>query len=375
MPRMQRLRQPSVPPIPLGCPMRRSIALPLPAVLPAFVAAIVAAILPAVAALPAAAQAPAAPAPITDKLRADAAALGPLVTQPLAREFLSAAVRLAEPGPRVVYRDRERGLAITPEAFAALGADEQAAFTPREYGPDFYYETAYGSPLVYARLLDLAAPHLTPGAGARSLDFGYGSIGQLQLLAHCGFDAHGVDIEPVFPALYREPGDTGAIGKGRVTIHAGRWPAEPALREAIGGGHRLITSKNTLKNGYLHPAPPAGQTVDPRRLLHLGVDDAEFLRRVHDALEPGGVFVIYNICPPQNPPDQEWLPFADGTCPFPRPALEKAGFEVLAFDALDQEWVLDCFEALGYGEGKTREALAQAFFCWYTILRRPAPAP
>jgi len=312
---------------------------------------------------------------ITEKLVADAAAVEPLVTTELTRRFLAATSELASPRPRVVYRDRDRGLAIAPAAYEALAPDDRAAFTPQEFPSEFYYETAYGSPLVYARLLDLAAPHLAIGPRPKSLDFGFGSIGQLQLLAHCGFDAHGVDIEPVFPALYREPGDTGAIGKGRVTIHAGRWPAEPALREAIGGGHRLITSKNTLKNGYLHPAPPAGQTVDPRRLLHLGVDDAEFLRRVHDALEPGGVFVIYNICPPQNPPDQEWLPFADGTCPFPRPALEEAGFEVLAFDALDQEWVLDCFQALGYGEGKTREALAQAFFCWYTILRRPAPAP
>ena len=313
---------------------------------------------------------------ITEKLVADAAAVEPLVTTELTRRFLAATSELASPRPRVVYRDRDRGLAIAPAAYEALAPDDRAAFTPQEFPSEFYYETAYGSPLVYARLLDLAAPHLAIGLRPKSLDFGFGTIGQLQLLAHCGFDAHGVDVEPVFAALYSEPGDTGPHGTGTVSIHTGQWPADGGLREAIGGDVTLITSKNTLKNGYLHPAPPAGQTVDAKRLVHLGVSDEEYVRRVHATLRPGGVFVIYNICPPQNPPDQEYLPYADGTSPFPRAMFEAAGFEVLAFDATDQEWVLDCFTALGYSEGRPRDELAKAFFCWYTIVRKPAgPTP
>jgi hypothetical protein len=50
--------------------------------------------------------------------------------------------------------------------------------------------------------------------------------------------------------------------------------------------------------------------------------------------------------------------------------LEKAGFEVLAFDAVDQDWVIDCFGKLGYAEGKSREELAKSYFCWFTIARR-----
>jgi hypothetical protein len=50
--------------------------------------------------------------------------------------------------------------------------------------------------------------------------------------------------------------------------------------------------------------------------------------------------------------------------------FEKQGFEVIAFDALDQDWVIDCFEKLGYAEGKSRDDLKKSYFCWYTIVRR-----
>jgi SAM-dependent methyltransferase len=312
-----------------------------------------------------------APAPrITDKLKADAAALRPLVSSDLAKNFLDATATLAEPGARVVYRNREKGIAVSKRAYDAMSAEEQATLTARECTPEFYYETGYGSPLVYARVLDLAAPHVTLEAKPRLMDFGYGTIGHLQLLAHRGFDAHGVDVEPIFGALYGEPGDTGAMGAGSVSIHTGQWPAEAPLRTAVGGGYSLITSKNTLKGGYINPSPPPGQTVDPKRLVHLGVSNEEFVKHVHDSLRPGGVFVIYNIGPPQNPPDKEYIPWADGLSPFSRAMFEAAGFEVLAFDQIDHAWVLDCFEKLGYAEGKSREELAKAYFCWYTIVRR-----
>jgi len=325
--------------------------------------------------LPAQQVAPSDPPPppppqITDKMRANAEALAPLVKSDLARRFLAATRELQEPAPRTLYRNREKGIALSKRAFDALPDGEKASLTPREYPPQFYYETGYGSPLVYVRLLDLAAPYMGEVERPKLLDFGFGSIGQLHLLAHCGFDAHGVDVEPVFSALYSEPGDTGRIGAGSAQVHIGQWPADAALADAIGGGYSLITSKNTLKKGYIHPSPPAGQTVDPKKLVHLGVSDEAYLARVRDALRPGGVFILYNICPPQAPPDKEYIPWADGLSPFPREMLEKAGFEVLAFDAVDQDWVIECFEKLGYTEGKSREELAKEYFCWFTIARK-----
>lgn len=312
-----------------------------------------------------------APAPrITDKLKRDAASLLPIVSTDLARGFLGATSLLSEPAPRVVYRNRDLGLAVPERVYRTMTPEEQATLTPRACPPQFYYETGYGSPLVYVRLLDLAAPHFSRKDHPRLLDFGYGSIGQLHLLAHLGFHARGVDVEPMLEALYSEPSDTGSIGEGLAKVYTGQWPAEPTLRHVIGGQYDLITSKNTLKAGYIHPTPPEGQTVDSRKLVHLGVSDAMFLEYVHDALRPGGLFVIYNICPPQNPPDKEYIPWADGKSPWSREEYEAEGFEVIAFDVEDQAWVLECFDKLGYTGGKPREEAAKDYFCWYTILKR-----
>jgi len=314
-------------------------------------------------------SAPSAPK-ITDKLKADAVKLQPLIESELAKNFLAATAQLREPSARKVYRSSDKSRAISQREFETLSTEQQAEFTLRDCPPEFYYETAYGSPLVYARVLELASPHVALQPGMKTLDFGCGTIGQLQLLANCGFNAHGVDVEPVLGALYSEPGDTGAIGSGSVTLHIGQWPAEEKLREAAGTGFQLITSKNTLKSGYIHPNPPAGQTVDPNRMVHLGLSDEAFLKQIAAVLEPGGLFVIYNICPPQNPPDKPYIPWADGKSPFSPEAFKHAGFEVLAFDVEDQPWVLECFDKLGYGEGKPLEQLAKEYFCWYTIVRK-----
>jgi hypothetical protein len=154
-----------------------------------------------------------------------------------------------------------------------------------------------------------ASPTTAFGSGgwrARLLDFGYGTIGHLQLLAHRGLDAHGVDVAPRLQALYSEAGDAGSIGS--VAVHTGPWPAEETLRKAVGGGFTLINSKNTLSKGTIHSTPPPGQTVDPSRMVHLGVGDERFLQRVYEALAPGGMLVISSICPPQNPPDKPDIP-------------------------------------------------------------------
>ena len=179
-----------------------------------------------------------------------------------------------------------------------------AALVEKKCDAEFYYYTGYGSPLVYARVVDLLGKAGVGSlAGKKLLDFGYGTVGHVRLLASMGCDAHGVDVEPVFHALYSRPGDQGevlAVGSapdGKITLHCGRWPAERDVVREIGTGYDIITSKNTLKRGYIHPA----RHTDPRFLVRLGVDDGSFLRRVHEALKPGGLFLIYNLSPAQNP--------------------------------------------------------------------------
>ncbi|MBX3358570.1 MAG: hypothetical protein KF745_09080 [Phycisphaeraceae bacterium] len=331
---------------------------------------------PATPSKPAAASQPAAPTPeeVHESLVREARALKPLAKTEAARSFLDAAGSLPRTPMRVVYRDRDRGVAVTEEQYEAMAEGKREGLTARVCDPRFFYYTAYGSPLMYARPLDVAAEHGFVPAGNRVLDFGYGSIGHLRMLASLGADVTGVEVEPVLAALYSGPGDTGEVAgvggapAGRLRLLLGQWPAQEGIVEAVaeGGEYDLFVSKNVLKRGYIHPAREA----DPRRLVHLGVSDAEYLKAVHDALRPGGLFLIYNLSPAQAPPDQPYLPHADGQCPFAKEEMEKAGFEVLAYDVVDTDAAIDYWMALGFSEGKTREEVAADLFAWYTLARR-----
>lgn len=327
-------------------------------------------IVPATASQPAASKATPS---IVETLQAEAAALRSLVTSDLARHFLDATAALPLPEPRTILRTKDRGAAYTPEQAARLPEEKRATLVEKTYDARFYYTTGYGSPLVYARVVDLLAQHgVTSLVGKRLMDFGYGTVGHIRLLASLQCDAHGVDVEPVFGALYARPEDQGQLPPsdhgplGRITLHCGRWPAERSIVRDVGTGYDIITSKNTLKRGYIHPS----RRADPRTFVRLGVDDGTFLRNVHDALNFGGLFIIYNICPAQAPPDKPCIPWADGQCPFSREMLERSGFEVVEFDREDREIALDYWVALGISPGKSREETGADLFAWYTICRK-----
>src|SRR5262249_8136439 len=136
---------------------------------------------------------------------------------------------------------------------------------------------------------------------------------------------------------------------GRVTFVTGHWPGQAEVRKAAGEKFDVITSKNTLKNGYIHPA----QQVDPRMLVHLEVSDDEFVKAVFKSLKPGGWFMIYNVCPAPSPPDKPYKPWSDGHCPFSREMLEKAGFQVVEFDRDDSPVIRELGRAFGWDKGES----------------------
>lgn len=317
--------------------------------------------------------------------------LQPLVKTGAAREFLSAAECLPRIEKRVLYRNRAKGVALTAAEFAALPEGERADLTEFPCDETFYYYTGYGSPLMYARPLDLLAQRADLGtfSGLTIVDFGYGTVGHLRMLASLGAQATGIEVSPVLKALYSQPGDTGKIracagafagagtgvgehADGRITLVDGRFPADGAAVKDVrdggpAGGYDVFISKNTLKRGYIHPA----RAVDERMLVKLGVEDAQFCASVFEMLKPGGWFMIYNLCPAQNPEDKPYLPHADGESPFPRAMLEKAGFEVVEFDRVDTESALDYWMALGFNAGKPRDEVAKDLRVWWTLCRRP----
>jgi SAM-dependent methyltransferase len=340
----------------------------------------------ALAAAPVLAQQPAAAAPAAptestavEQMTHEAEQLGQDY-RPLARNFVGAAAKQPAMAPRRLFADADHTHWYSAAQADALSETARAALTARDFDDGFYWNTRYGTPLAYARALDLAAAR---GAGeeANIVDFGCGGLGAPRLLASCGCNVAAIDVDPLLPALYSEPGDTGVIPSvykntraGQLHLITGQWPADAAtvsaLRVAVPDGLDLFLSKNTLKRGYVHPE----RETDPKRLVHLGVDDAAFVAAVAQSLKPGGLFMIYNLCPAPAPPDQPYIPWADGRCPFERSVLEHAGLEVLDFDVVDDDAIRKQAHALGWDQGDGAMDLQRDLFAWYTIARRPLSA-
>lgn len=291
------------------------------------------------------------------KLQADALAVGQHVQSDLAMQFLDAARAIEDIEPRTLLLDRQTRAFYTPEEAAALPEEQREALRTIEIGTDMYFGAFYGTPIAYARPIDIVGqsgvqPAFLDFDGKRIMDFGHGGIGQLRMMGACGADVVGVDVGTFQPALYREPGDQGEIPgldggpAGRVTLVTGQWPGDEATREKVGGGFDLIISKNTLKRGYIHPE----RETDPRQLVHLGVDDREFLKAAFEALKPGGLFIIYNLSPAPAKADEPYKPWADGRCPFALHLFSEAGFRLMAYDVDDSRVARDMARALKWDE-------------------------
>lgn len=304
-------------------------------------------------------------------------ALLPQMKSDTARQFLNAVPLLPIEPTRRIFKDTAKNTWHSATQAATMPSDVRAALTPRAVD---YYNTFYGSPLAYARAIELVADKTQVFKSSslqrakqspRILDFGYGTVGHARLLALLGCDVVGVDVDPRLTALYCEPRDTGRVThpagmQGRITLVEGRWPADADSRRQVGGGFDLIMSKNTLKNGYLHPAQP----VDKRMLVDLGVSEPAFLRALHDALNPRGCVLIYNICPALTPPGPNYKPWSDGKCPFTPEQWKAAEFELIDFDIDDTAAVKALALALGWNKGDAGMDVEHDLTAHYTLARR-----
>lgn len=310
--------------------------------------------------------------PILERLADEATKLAPLAEGEIAKGFLAAVDRLPNVKPRVLYVNRTTRDYRSANAWRSLDEDARAGFKPQRVGPDRYYRTKYGTPLAFFRVLDVAERFgFESLVSTRVLDFGYGTVGHLRLLASRGADATGVDVDPFLRALYAQPSDRGTVVNrglrdGVVRLAHGRWPAEAAVVKTVGRRFDLIVSKNTLKRGYLEPA----EKVNPRMLVDLGVSQAVFLEKTFAALEPGGLFVIYNLSPKPSPPGKPYKPWADGRSPFTKTEFEAAGFEVLALDETDDDRARAMGQALGWD--RQMGDLKENLFALFSVARKPA---
>jgi hypothetical protein len=310
------------------------------------------------------------------RIQRDAKALADTMTTDLGKEFLSATSTLPPIAKRTLYLDPVKKAYVSEAESTRLDTQARNRLKPSPVDETFYYNTKYGSPLAYSRPLEvLGRAGVSDLAGRRVLDFGYGGVGPLRLLATMGADVAGVDVDPMLPALYSQSSDQGVVtGKqrpnGRITLIDGHYPSDVATKAKVGVGYDLILAKNTLKRGYVHPEGAA----DKRRLIDLGMDDASFLEAVQNALKPGGWMLIYNLCPAPSPPDQPYKPWADGRSPFSRSAWEKAGFRVEAFDKDDSTAARVMGHLLGWDRGEGAMDLKNDLFAMYTLVRKPSPS-
>lgn len=311
----------------------------------------------------------------------EASALTPLATTQFGTRFLRAAESLPTVTPRSAFRDDNTREFFSQAEVNALPEERRKKLSSVELDEYRYYYTKYGSPLAYVRALDLAAANgMMDVKGSRILDFGYGSIGHLRLLASLGALTTGVDPDSYLDALYSQATDQGRVeparglrgaAAGSVTLAHGRWPKDAAIAEKVARGipYQLILSKNTLKRGYLKPERRANKN----QLIDLGVTDEIFLKAIHDALAPGGLLVIYNLAPKQAPLDKPYLPHADARSPFSREQYAKAGLTVVTFDADDNAFVRQMGAAIGWDKndkGEVSNDLSTNLFALYTIVRR-----
>ena len=325
-----------------------------------------------------------ASSPTLQRLMDEAARLQPLAQSELTRHFLSAASALPPVAPRTVYINEMTREYFSPVARVALPEARRTQLAPVQLDEFRYYYTKYGSPLAYMRALEIAADdNFRDVAGKRVLDFGYGSIGHVRLLASLGAHVTAIDPDSYLAALYSDRSDQGTVelapaagrflrSRGSITLAHGFWPKDPKIVEQVGRGFDLILSKNTLKRGYIKPER---KVDDKRQLIDLGVSDQVFLAAIFNVLAPGGKLVIYNLHPKPGGPKEKYRPMSDGRSPFSREQYEMAGLKVIAFDVEDHMNARKMGRLLGWDKGQAGETvddLDANLFALVTVVVRSA---
>jgi hypothetical protein len=283
---------------------------------------------------------------------------------PWVREFMRAAQQLPPVGTRSFLHTPDKKSYFTPDEAARLPEAQRAKLVRRDVDEEVYYARIV-DPLGYLRVMEVLAGIGFEPKSKRIVDFGYGNIGQLKMLAAVGASTVGIEVDALLPKLYEK--EATPSGSGGVRVLHGYFPTDRKVVDAVGRGYDLFLSKNTLKRGYVHPAIP----VEPSQRIDLGSDD-KVLGAIHDLLKPGGLFVIYNFGPAPAAKGKPYVQMADIRCPFDRRALERAGFEVLSLDVDDNAEGRAVARLLEWDRGPDGMDVDRGLFASYTIARRRA---
>ncbi len=311
--------------------------------------------------------------PALAKLRAQAETLAGMVQTDAARALLDAVPLLPTARPTSVFSRPGGGYlseAFSRAEYDALDEAERAELRELAVDTERYYETFYGTPLASVHAFDIVAGHgFDSFAGKRICDFGFGSVGQLRLLAANGAKVVGAEVMPLLRAIYSAPDAQGPFGPagGEVSMVFDHWPAGEAAVEAVGFSLDLFISKNTIKRGFI--APPV--EVPAHRSLDLGVPNEVFLEELFAALAPGGFALFYNLGGAPAAEGMPYNPSTDIASPWSREEYESFGFEVVAIDVDDSAAARDWGRALGWADPPGSMDLENGLFGNYTLLKKP----
>jgi hypothetical protein len=283
----------------------------------------------------------------------------------LARRFLAATAALPPPPIRTIYCDSTTGAYFSAAEVDSHPELARTGLEQRIADGLYYYQTHYGTILNYLRVIELLGNNgVASLEGKLVLDFGYGRIGHLRVLASLGATVAGVDVDPELPALYAEPSDQGPVPgfgchDGSVTLIDGSFPGDLATRAAVGTSYDLVISKNTLKGGH-EPAQRARQSL----VVNLGVPDSVFVQTIFESLQPDGIFIMYTISSPKG----------NSHCPFQESMLRAAKFDIVAYDQDDSPGARAMLRVLHQGQAGQLTVPDDESTATYTVLRKPRGA-
>lgn len=271
--------------------------------------------------------------PVLPELRRLARALEPQVKTSWVRQWLRNVKTLPHVEPTTFWCAADR---------QSCAQEPLPGWQQRTIDDDFVY-SRITDPLGYERAYEVLAEHRVTLVKKRVLDFGYGNLGQLIMLAPLAREVHGVEVDALL--------DLAAHG-APVTVHHGFFGHDERLMQELEATpFDVWMSKNTLKRGYVKPDEGTAQ-------IELGEDP---LLHINRQLVTAGYFFIYNITGPR---PETYTPMTDGRCPWSRAELEASGFEVIAHDADDTPKLRAMAKALEWG------ADAEKFTATWTLARK-----
>jgi type II secretory pathway pseudopilin PulG len=293
-----------------------------------------------------------------------------------ALEFAKAVRQIAPPPPLQLFHDPQTDKWYAKGEVMKQPEAVRTRVRSQWLAPEDVYLRGDDTRMDYVRMLDIAGQFGTTGLrGLHVLDLAFGSRAHVNVLASAGASVHAIDADDQLRAMcagwggYREPAEESSPA-GSLVLHFGAWPGDAKIvanvRRSLNThgrkGFDLVTARSVLSGGV--------KWAEQTHPLWAGASAEQVLSELHHVLRSGGLLVLHSTAQPLY--DDAQQPIAhDGErarSAFTREEFSAAGFEVLAMDVDDTEWVLrvqGLERLISPGPLRTTEV------AFYTVVQKP----